>query len=220
MQPWRTALLGGDWPVVRVVVADGDAGRWAGLRTLLEASNFRVVAEVDDAMSAVEACRGVEPDVCLIDRNLAGAPSAVCRAISAEHPDVDPVLLADSCHDDGIFEALRSGAVGFVPRSVAPPRLANLVRRAIAGDITLTRPVIAGMLDAFDARVDVLCERERAVLEQLAAGLPTRTIAVRLGTPLVDVHAAVKNIIRKLSVIDVSEPEADGASPRGALAAR
>src|SRR5262245_12408375 len=100
---------------MRVLIADDHALFRDGLRSLLEARGIDVVGEAGNGREAVELTRRMRPEVVLMDLSMPEVGGlAATRLISAEQPDVKVVVLTASEDDTDLFEAIKSGAQGYL----------------------------------------------------------------------------------------------------------
>ncbi len=199
---------------LRVLIADDHPPTRAGVRGALEADGFQVVAEVGDARKAIDLTLELEPDVCLLDIHMPGNGIAAAREISRRLPDLAIVMLTASRDDDDLFEALRSGASGYLLKDMDPDRLGPALRGVIAGEAALPRGLMLKVLGEFrtrpkrrlalrpDSGTSRLTSREAEVLDLLALGMSTEQIAQRLFVGKVTVRTHVAAILKKLRVPD------------------
>ena len=200
--------------LLRVVIADDHPPTRAGVRQALEADGCLVVAEVANATKAIAAVVEHEPDVALLDINMPGNGIAAAGEICRRVPTTAIVMLTASRDDDDLFEALRSGASGYLLKDMDPDRLASALRGVLAGEAALPRALVARVVGEFRSRpkkrlgfgaaaaTAKLTEREAEVLDLLADGLSTEEIAERLFVGKVTVRTHVANILKKLRVTD------------------
>jgi DNA-binding NarL/FixJ family response regulator len=192
---------------VRVLIADDHALFRDGLRSLLEAHGVDVVAEARDGREAVELARLHQPDIVLMDLAMPelGGLGAT-RLIVAEHPSMSVVVLTASEDDADLFEAIKSGAQGFLPKDLEARRLFELLDGAARGEPALTPALARKVLGALaqpaapQARsVEVLTDREQDVLELLVQGVTSnRELAQRLYVSENTVKYHLRNILDKL----------------------
>jgi DNA-binding NarL/FixJ family response regulator len=197
-----------------VIVADDHPMTRSAVRLALEHDGFEVVAEVDDADSAVEAAQELRPDVCLLDINMPGNGIRAAERISAELPEISVVMLTASDQDDDLFDALRAGASGYLLKDTDPARLSHALRGVLSGEAALPRTLVARLVQEFRERdrtknvslaagrqID-LTGREWEVLNLMRKGESTAEIAQRLFVAEGTVRTHISSILRKLRVSD------------------
>jgi DNA-binding NarL/FixJ family response regulator len=198
--------------MTRVVVVDDEPMVCAHLRTILTAAGLEVVGEARDGAGAVEAAGRLAPDVMLIDLRMPGVDglTAIERIATLRRPP-RMVALTTFDLDEYVLRALRAGAVGFLVKSTSPEDLADMVRVAAAGNTVLS-PVAAQRLigSAGPARrareiCAGLTDREREVLESLAAGWPNHRIGRRLHLSEATVKGYVSRLMIKLDCANRTE---------------
>ncbi|MDQ4098335.1 MAG: response regulator transcription factor [Actinomycetota bacterium] len=200
---------------LRVVVADDQALVRAGFRMILEANGIDVVGEAADGREAVDLSRRLRPDVVLMDIRMPGVDGlAATRQLAG--PDVDePVrvlVLTTFDLDDYVYEALQSGASGFLLKDVSRDELLHAVRVVAAGDALLAPSVTRRLIEEFarqrpaprpsPAQLDPLTSRERDVLGLVARGMSNAEIASELFVGEATVKSHVAHVLMKLGLRD------------------
>jgi DNA-binding NarL/FixJ family response regulator len=206
-------------PAIRVLVVDDQELVRAGFCVILDnADGIAVAGEAADGAAALEQAAALQPDVVLMDvrmpgmdgleatRNLtaAGGPGG------ARAPKV--VILTTFDLDDYVYEALRSGASGFLLKDSPRADLIAAVRAAAAGDALLAPSVTRRLIEAFasrpaelapaPSRLAALTARERDVLLLLARGRSNAEIAAALFVSEATVKTHVGNLLAKLGLRD------------------
>ena len=201
---------------IRVLLADDQAMVRAGFRMILESEpDIEVVGEAEDGAKAVSQVRALRPDVVLMDvqmPNMDGLEAT--RQIAAlDLPDPVRVLILTTFErDEYIFEALRSGASGFMLKNAAPEELIEAVRIVAGGNSLLAPSVTRRVIEEFakgpapaavdTSRLNVLTEREAEVLALLARGKSNAEIANELYVGEATVKTHISNMLTKLNLRD------------------
>lgn len=191
-----------------VVIVDDHPVFRRGLTALLRASGMRVVGEAASATEATEVVNATRPDVVLLDIGLPDASGiTVSAAITARHPRTRVVVV--SMHHDAVTvrRALDAGASGFVTKDAPPAQIIAAVRAAEDGATLLGPGVSIPRAEPAAGRDEPpgylsLTERERAVAQMLAQGLPNPVVAERLGLSSKTVANYVSNVVLKLRATD------------------
>jgi DNA-binding NarL/FixJ family response regulator len=198
---------------MRVLLADDHALFRDGLRSLLEARGIDVIGDACNGREAVDQARLLNPDVVLMDLHMPELDGlAATRLISAQQSDVKVVILTASEEDAHLFEAIKSGAQGYLFKNLPADELFSLLQGVERGEPALTPALARKLLGEFarpaptaparpDEALDLLTEREREVLDLLVQGITTnRDLAERLVITENTVKYHFRNILDKLHV--------------------
>ncbi|HEX5946211.1 MAG TPA: response regulator transcription factor [Acidimicrobiales bacterium] len=201
--------------MIRVLLADDQALVRAGFSALLDAQDdIEVVGEASDGDEAVALARRERPDVVLMDIRMPGSDglSATREIVGDERlSDVRIVILTTFELDEYVFDAIRSGASGFLVKDTEPVELLRAVRAVADGDALLSPGVTRRLIGAFatgsrepraDPALDVLTEREREVMVLVAEGLSNDEIAERLYVSPMTAKTHVSRAMTKLAARD------------------
>jgi DNA-binding NarL/FixJ family response regulator len=201
--------------VIRVLLADDQALVRAGFRALLDAqADIEVVGEAADGEQAVAQARSLHPDVVLMDIRMPRLDGLAATARIAADPrlaGVRVIILTTFELDDYVFEALRSGASGFLVKDTEPVDLIRGVRVVAGGDGLLSPGVTRRLIAEFatraakprpSAQLNALTDREREVMTLVAAGLTNDEIAEKLVVSPATAKTHVSRTMTKLGARD------------------
>jgi DNA-binding NarL/FixJ family response regulator len=195
---------------MRVLLADDHALFRAGIASLLKAWGMEVVGQAADGIEAIELTRQLKPELVLMDVRMAPCNGLeATRVIKTELPDVKVVIVTVSEDDHDLFEAVKSGAEGYLLKDMSEEELSSTLEKVSAGEPALSPGLAARILDEF-ARMaregagkpagaeSELTDREREVLRLVADGATNREIASQLYISQNTVSFHMKNILAKL----------------------
>ncbi|MCK9875593.1 response regulator transcription factor [Frankia sp. Ag45/Mut15] len=199
--------------MIRVVIADDQPLVRLGLRVLLETEDdLTLVGEAENGQAAVDMVRATRPDVVLLDIRMPVLDGlAALRAIVAEPAlAATRVIIVTTFEvDEYVFEALRSGASGFLLKDAEPADLLRAVRVVAAGESLLSPSVTRLVIDTFARRPTLdapdlrsLTEREREVMGLVGRGLSNDEIAARLVISPATARTHVSRVMVKLAARD------------------
>jgi DNA-binding NarL/FixJ family response regulator len=194
-----------DQPVVR-----------AGFAAIIDAEpDLSVVGQAADGAAAISLAGEVRPDVVLMDVRMPGMDGLTAtRLLTASQELVRVLVLTTFDLDEYVFEALRSGASGFLLKDARPGDLVDAIRVVASGDGMLAPTVTRRLIEAFasgmltpvppaaPAVLDTLTPRELDVLMLMTRGMSNAEIAHDLGVATGTVKAHVNAVLGKLGVRD------------------
>jgi DNA-binding NarL/FixJ family response regulator len=187
--------------VIRLLIFDHMPTR-VGIRMAL-ADEVDVCAEASDAETGIRAAKREQPDVALVGTTVSREWCAAIRGICRAAPGCAVVVLAETADTDDLLEAVRAGAVGYVPGALDIDRLRRVFRAATANEAVIPRAMVSELLSELRsaaAASDLLTGREAQVLGMLRRGHPTARIAEHLQIAPVTVRRHVSELVRKLGV--------------------
>jgi len=203
-------------PAMRILIADDHALFRDGLRSLLVAQGHEVIGEAKNGREAVELTRSLRPDLVLMDVSMPEIDGiAATRLITAEMPEMKVVILTASEEEAKLFDAIKSGAQGYLLKNLEADAFFDLLDRAQRGEPALTPALAKKLLQEFAKPPEIatahpeeetLTAREREVLELMVEGVTSnRKLAKRLGLSENTVKFHVRNILDKLRLHNRAE---------------
>jgi DNA-binding NarL/FixJ family response regulator len=184
---------------VRLLIAERAAMR-AGIQIGL-AGRAQICAEAGDAQHAIRAAKREQPDVCLVGRDIPGGGLAAVRGICRAAPESAVVMLAEISDADDLLDAVRAGAVGYVPGGLDAARLGKIVDAIQAKEAIVPRALVLELLlELRGGARGALTQREAQVLAMLRRGHSTASMAERLNIKPVTVRRHISGLVHKLGV--------------------
>jgi DNA-binding NarL/FixJ family response regulator len=199
---------------VRVVIADDQELVRTGFRAILGSEpDIEVVGEASDGREAVEYARQLRPDVVLMDIRMPRMDGLEATRRIVTGPDSKPrvLILTTFDLDEYVYEALRSGASGFMLKDNPADQLITAVHVIARGEALIAPSVTRRLISEFARRVSrtpkpdqlrSLTVRESEVLKLVARGLSNAEIAEELYVAETTVRTHVGRILTKLGLRD------------------
>jgi DNA-binding NarL/FixJ family response regulator len=175
--------------------------------------DVEVVAEAEDGQQALALARELNPDVVLMDIRMPGLDGLEATRQVLAGPEPPRVLILTTFDlNEYVYEAMKSGASGFLLKDVRPEQLAEAVRTVAAGDALLAPAITRRLIEEFVRRpppgqhapveLAELTDRELEVLKLIARGLSNGEIAKKLFISEATVKTHVTRILAKLDLRD------------------
>lgn len=196
--------------MLRILLVDDHILFRKGLVALLATRpDIQVVGEVGDGLEAIAAAQDLLPDVILMDINMPKCDGLeATRQIKSEMPHVKIVILTVSDDDQNLFEAIKSGAQGYLLKDLEPNQLYSLLENIPRGDAPLSGAIATKILKEFTRFnpaslekpevIDELTSRQISILQLVAEGKTNREIASELYISENTVKIHLRNILDKL----------------------
>jgi DNA-binding NarL/FixJ family response regulator len=196
---------------IRLLLVDDHALFRKGLAALLATEPaFRVVGEARDGREALKKAAELKPDLVLMDIHMPGIGGLeATRLICESLPSTKVVILTVSEEDKDLFDAIKSGASGYLLKKVEPDELSSMLQGVFHGEAPISRLTATKILAEFAVREtrvqtpaddweEKLSPRETEVLRLVVDGLTNKEISVKLGVEPTTVKNHLKNILGKL----------------------
>ncbi|BAU87341.1 luxR family two component transcriptional regulator [Streptomyces laurentii] len=197
----------------RVFLVDDHEVVRRGLRDLIDDEpDMTVVGEAATAAQALARGPALRPDVAVLDVRLPdGDGISVCRDLRSLMPDLACLMLTSFDDEEALVDSIMAGAAGYVLKQIKGSDLVAAVRTVAAGQSMLDPATTARLMRSLrgpaadreppeDARLTVLSERERSVLDLVGEGLTNRQIAQRLHLSEKTVKNHISRLLGKLGV--------------------
>ncbi len=173
---------------MKVLLADDHPLFVLGLRNLLVSRGIEVLGMARDGLEAVEKARALRPEVILLDIQMPRLDGlAALRLIKAALPEAKVVMLTASADDQPLFEAIKSGACGYLLKTQDTEEFFELLQDVARGEAALSPGLASRVLHEFGRlpasekqRPAGLSEREIQVLTLVAQGLTYKEVGAKL----------------------------------------
>jgi DNA-binding NarL/FixJ family response regulator len=197
---------------IRVLVVDDHALFREGVVGILSSQpDIKVVSEAGDGLEALVKAQELQPDLILMDVTMPGCDGLeATQLIKQALPDAKIVMLTVHDEDDRLFEAIRSGAAGYLLKSMASETLIPMLRKVMRGEAAISGATAARILKEFrqldkqapshvqKEDTPVLTTREKEVLGLVATEAMNKEIAAELSISITTVKTHMRNILAKL----------------------
>lgn len=191
-----------------LIVDDHDLFR-DGIASLLRARGYEVIGEAEDGREAIKRARELRPDLVLMDirmPNMGGLEAT--RLIKAELPDIKVVILTVSDEEEDLFEAIKSGAQGYLLKKLKSDIFFELISGVAQGEAPISPRMASKMLTELSVAnssgvprqggSSALSNRELEVLRLVADGRANKEVATQLSISESTVKYHLRNILDKL----------------------
>jgi DNA-binding NarL/FixJ family response regulator len=200
---------------LRILVVDDHTLFREGIVNILNAQpDMQVIAQASDGLEAVVLARSLRPDIVLMDIHMPGTDGIeATRLIKRDVPETYVLMLTVRDEDEKLFEAIKSGAQGYLLKTIRAQQLIDMLHAAQRGELTLSPGLANRILDEFrrlstsssaastaSPSLEPLTARERQILSLVARGATDREIAQELVISVYTVKAHIRSILNKLHV--------------------
>lgn len=198
---------------IRILLADDHKLVRAGISSLLENNKeMQVIAEADNGKEALELTRFYKPDLVLIDiaMNEMNGIEATAK-INQEYPDIKVIILSMYVNEEYVWQALRSGASGYLLKDAAPVELELAIDSVMKGATYLSPVVSSHVVSDYVRRVkgeenylERLTPRQREIWKLIAQGHTTKEISYKLGIGVKTVETHRTQLMERLEIHDIA----------------
>ncbi len=198
---------------IRVFVVDDHGLFRAGVRSELD-EHVNLIGDADDVDAAIEMILERNPDVVLVDVHMPGGGGRrVVKKVLETNPDVAFLALSTSDAPEDVIALIRTGARGYVTKTIATDELVEAINRVHNGDAVFSPKLAGYVLDTFtdidiadvDPELDLLTDREQEVMRHIARGYTYREVGEVLFISVKTVETHVSRVLRKLQLSNRNE---------------
>jgi DNA-binding NarL/FixJ family response regulator len=199
--------------VISVLLIDDHALMREGLRRLLELEeDIRIVGEAEDGLDALHKIRQLSPQVALMDISLPIMDGiAVTQQVTHQFPATAVIMLTMYRQNHQVLQAMKSGARGYLLKSISSHELAQAIRTVHEGGM-LIEPDLTGAIVSEFRRLSnsvvgghashSLSEKEIEIIRYVATGMSNKEIAEKLSYSEKTVKNYLSIIFQKLGTRD------------------
>ncbi len=211
-------LSSGETLTARLLLVDDHPLFIDGLRNMLGARGAHVIGSARDGLEARELARALKPDLILMDIHMPHMDGLqAAHLIKAEMPEIRIAMLTTSMAEEDVFEALRAGASGYLPKGISGDEFMSRLGEITRGEVEFSPEMATQLLETFAGKASQmveLTERQSEILQLVAHGLTYREIGERLYLTERTVKYHMGEILTRLHLTGRQEAE-DYARRRG-----
>ncbi len=191
---------------IRVVLADDHPLILEGIRSLIQsAPGMAVVGEATNGEDAVTTTLAERPDVAVLDVRMPGIDGVeATRRIVRDHPETRVIVLSAQADAETAVQALRAGAIGFLPKEAFGQTLLEGIRSAASGEVALPPELMSSVVRELHAPAgpSALADEDRKLLELVADGCTNTQIARAMSVSVSTVKAHLSALFKRLGARD------------------
>jgi len=198
---------------VRILLADNHPIVRAGIRAELEKiDGSQVVGEANDGREAIDLAGSLNPDLVFMDITMPGLNGLeATERITRTSPSIKVVILSRHEDEEYYWGALRAGASGYLLKKAAIAELKAALERVMGGEIYLSREISTRLLKKFPSQqvaqakspLEQLTARQREILQLIAEGQTTKSIALILKVSPKTVEYHRSKLMERLNIFDI-----------------
>jgi len=190
---------------ISIVDDDSDLNQKIG-DYLAKSSSYRCISSYTSAEEALAHLPKDQPDVVLMDINLGGMSGIECvRHLKPQLPNTPVLMLTVFDDTDKILRAITAGASGYLLKRMPPAKLLDAIAEVINGGSPMSAPIARKVVQLLQTmpvpdETTSLSERERQVLDGMAAGQLYKQMAQQMGVSVHTIRTYIRRIYEKLHV--------------------
>jgi DNA-binding NarL/FixJ family response regulator len=204
--------------MISVIIVEDDSEIRESLQLLINGTvGYECLQTFEDAESALIWLDDEIPDVVLMDIGLPGMSGIdAIKKIKTKYTSLDVLVLSIHENDEYVFDALCSGASGYLTKDSSPQKILEGIKETHNGGAPMSSQIARMVVGSFKVQPapEQLTKRETEVLTELCNGSSYKTIADKLFISEETVRKHLKNIYKKLEVHSKSEAVAKAIRER------
>lgn len=204
---------------IKIILIDDHNIVRDGLKILLmNLPDIEVIGEATNGKNLFELLPKIKPDILLLDIALPEMSGiAITEKISHEYPDIKVIMLTANVNEESVYESMRAGALGYLPKDILQEELVIAIKTVYDGDEYIAKSIANAVMKNYMVRTLLgkkekhkfrkdLSNREIQVIKLLAEGFRYKEIADQLNISVRTVETHKNHILEKLelhSVVDL-----------------
>jgi DNA-binding NarL/FixJ family response regulator len=197
----------------RIVLVDDHPIVRDGIKALLVGhEDYFLAGEASDGKELLERLPDLNPDLVILDISLPRMSGIeITKILSEQHPEIKVLILSMHTGEDFIFNAIKAGAKGYLPKNTTRKELINAINSLVAGDIYFNDAISNTILKSYirkaqnneaneEDTANVLSPRESEILKMVAEGFTNQEISDKLFISIRTVESHKNHIMQKLKL--------------------
>ncbi|MEZ5197581.1 MAG: response regulator transcription factor [Bacteroidales bacterium] len=196
---------------IKVILVDDHAIVRDGIKALINTDEIAVINEASSAKEFFSILKIEQPDIAVLDISLPDISGIeITKKLSEEYPNIKVIILSMHLNEDFIFNAVKAGAMSYLPKNTNPTELINAIHEVAAGKDYFSEQVSNIILKSYikkakantDERLteSALSKRELEILKLFAEGKSNKEIADKLFISCRTVESHKNHIMHKLEL--------------------
>jgi DNA-binding NarL/FixJ family response regulator len=203
------------------IVEDNTALRQSLEQLFNRTSNMKCVASLNNLLNVVSEFQKSQPDIVLMDIGLPAINGIEgVRTVKSNFENIQVIMFTVFEDDEKIFEAIRSGASGYLLKKTPPEEILDAINELHDGGAPMSPSIARKVIQAFQVKPSSVLEdhqltsREKEILYALVDGLSYKKIAEKYFVSIHTVRSHISNIYEKLHVNSKSQAVAKVLQPQ------